>query len=105
MYFNFNFFIGVPMRITSSAIVLKICEIAAVIKTFKSIIKKKKNNHELNKKEFWISMVLIDSVTSHDEFVLINNNFIKHEEVSGLLSSSGIKPSLSKIPLVGPFLF
>ena len=33
------------------------------------------------------------------------SNFIKEQEASGLLSSLGIKSPLSKIPLVGPFLF
>ena len=31
--------------------------------------------------------------------------FIKGQEADGLLSSWGIKTSLSKIPLVGPLLF
>ena len=31
--------------------------------------------------------------------------FIKEQEASGLLSSLGIKTSLSQIPLVGPFYF
>ena len=34
-----------------------------------------------------------------------NSTFIKEQEPSGLLSSSGIKTPLSKIPLVGPLLF
>ena len=34
-----------------------------------------------------------------------NSNFIKEQEASGLLSSLGIKTSLSKIPLVGSLLF
>ena len=33
------------------------------------------------------------------------SEFIKEEEASRLLSSLGIKTSLSKIPLVGPLLF
>ena len=33
------------------------------------------------------------------------SKFIKQQETSGLLSSLGIKIPLSKIPLVGPFLF
>ena len=33
------------------------------------------------------------------------SRFIKEQEASGLLSSSGIKKSLSKISLVGPLLF
>ena len=32
------------------------------------------------------------------------SKFIKLQEASGLLSNSGIKTSLSKIPLVGPLL-
>ena len=35
---------GVPIGITSSAIGLKICAITAVIKKYKSIVKKKKSN-------------------------------------------------------------
>ena len=33
------------------------------------------------------------------------STFIKEQEASGLLSSSGIKTPLSKTPLVGPLLF
>ena len=33
---------GIPVGITSSAVGLKICAIAAIIKKYKSIIKKKK---------------------------------------------------------------
>ena len=55
-------------------------------KKYKSIIKKKKKVHDkivllakskLNSVEILISKVLIDSVISHDEFVLINN--VKNE--------------------------
>ena len=31
--------------------------------------------------------------------------FLKQQEVSGLLSSLGIKARLNKIPLIGPLLF
>ena len=72
--------IGIPIGITSSAIRLKICAITAGIKKYKSIIKKKKQKHgklllvvksNLNSKAL-ISNALIDSVISHDEFVLMN---------------------------------
>ena len=72
----------IPTGITSSAIGLKICAITAGIKKYKSIIKKKKKKHDkivllakskLNSIEVLISKALIDSVISHDEFVLINN--------------------------------
>ena len=66
----------------SSTIGLKICAMTAGIKKCKSIIKKKKKKHdtmellaksEFNSSEVLISNALIDSVISHDEFVLINN--------------------------------
>ena len=69
-------------QITNSVIGLKIYEIAEGIKNYKLIIKKKKKKHDqivllaklkLNKIEVSISKTLIDSVISHDEFVLINN--------------------------------
>ena len=38
--------LGTPIWITSSAIGLKICAITAVVKKYKSIIKKKKGKHD-----------------------------------------------------------
>ena len=60
---------------------LKICAITAGTKKDESIIKKKKKRDKivllakskLNSVEALISRALIDSVISHDEFVLINN--------------------------------
>ena len=78
---DFASLIGIPIKIRSSAIGLKICAIAAGIKTFKSIIKKKKRKHDeivflakskSNEIDVLISKALIDSSISHDEFVLIN---------------------------------
>ena len=63
----------------SSAIGLKTCAIAAGIKEYKSTITKKKKKHDktvllvkskFNKIEVLISKTLIDSVISHDEFVV-----------------------------------
>ena len=74
--------IGVPIGIMSYAIGLKICAIASGIKKYEPIIKKKKKKHDkivllakskLNSIEVLISMILINSTISHDEFVLINN--------------------------------
>ena len=71
----------------SSAVGLKICAITAEIKKYKSIIKKKKNNHDklvllgkskLSTIEVLISKSLIDSYISHDEFVLLNNVLREH---------------------------
>ena len=73
--------IGIPIGIMSPAIGLKICAIAAGIKRYKSIIKKKKKKHDkiallakskLNSIEVLVSKAIVDSVISHDEFVLIN---------------------------------
>ena len=74
--------LGIPIGITSSAIGLKICVIAAGIKSYKPISKKKKKKYDeiaflarskLNKIEVLISKPLIGSSNSNDEFVLINN--------------------------------
>ena len=71
---------GIPIGITSSAIA--ITAITVAINQYKSIIKKKKKKHDkivllakskLNSTEILIYKGLIDSVISHDEFVLINN--------------------------------
>ena len=42
----FSSLIGIPIGITSSAVGLKNCAIAAGIKKYKSIIKKKKKKHD-----------------------------------------------------------
>ena len=61
---------------------LKICAIAAGIKNYKSIIKKKKMKHDkivllakskLDSIEVLISKTLINPNISHDEFLSINN--------------------------------
>ena len=75
--------IGISIGIMSAAIELQICAIPAGIKKYKSIIiKKKKNKHDkivllakskLNSIEALICKALINSVISHEEFVLINN--------------------------------
>ena len=84
MYFNLCFasLVGIPIGITSCAIGLKICTIAAGIKKYKSIIMRKKKKHDKivllakstsNHTEVFISKSLIDLNISHDEFVLMNN--------------------------------
>ena len=82
--------IGIPIGITSSAIVLKIGAITAGIKKYKSIMKKKKKKHDktvllakskLNRIEVLISKALIDSNISHDEFVLINNVLKEYDKI------------------------
>ena len=72
---------GIPIRIKSWAIELKICAISAGIKKFKSIIRKKIKKHDktvllgnskLSSTKVLISKALIDSNISH-QFILINN--------------------------------
>ena len=82
--------IGIPIRITSSPVGLKICAITAGIKKYKSIIKKKKKKHDkivslarsiLIRIEVLISKSLIDSNVSHDEFVSIKNVLKEYGEM------------------------
>ena len=84
----FSSLVGIPIGITSSAIGLKICAITAGIKKYKSIIKKKKKNHDkilllpkskLNSIEVVVSKSLIDSVISHND--LINDVIREYNEI------------------------
>ena len=77
-YFCFGSLVDIPIGITSSAIGLRNCTITALIKKYKSIIKKKKRKHDkivllekskLSRIEVLIFKVLVDSVIGHDEFV------------------------------------
>ena len=61
---------------------INICEITEAIQEYKSISKKKNQKYyeialfakfEINSKEALISKALINSVISHDYFVLMNN--------------------------------
>ena len=79
---DFTSLIGNPIAITSSVIGLKICQINAGIKNYKSIFNKKKKKDDkillvakckLNTLGVLISKTSINSFVSHDEFVLINN--------------------------------
>ena len=74
----------------ASLIRLKLCEITAGIKKYKSIIKKKKKKHDkivllakskLNSIEVLISKALIDSSITHDEFILTNNMLKEYDEM------------------------
>ena len=89
--------VGIPIGIASSTIGLKICVITAGIKKYKSIIKKKKKKHDkivllakskLNSIEVLISKALINSVISHDEFVLINNALKEYNKMKEEIKNS-----------------
>ena len=82
--------VGIPLGIVTSTIGLKICAVPARIKKYKSIIKKKKKKNDkivlltkskLNNIEVLISKALINSVISHDEFVLISNVWKEHNDM------------------------
>ena len=84
--------LGIPIGITSSVIGLKICAIAAGIKKYKSVIKKKKKNSDkiillakskLNSIEVLISKASINSVINHDELVLINTVLKEYDKMKG----------------------
>ena len=93
--------IAVSIGIKSSAIELKICAIAAGIKKYKSIIKKKKNKYDeivllakskLNSIEVLISKASINSVIGHDEFFLINSALKEYHEMK-----KGIKNRFNQV--------
>ena len=80
----------VPVAITTSAVGLKICAIAAGIKKYKSVIKKKKKMHheivllrktKLDTIKVLVSKSLIDPCISHDEFVSVNNVLREYKEM------------------------
>ena len=86
----FHFWFCLFSWITSSTIGLQLSPIVAGIKTFKSIIKKKKEKHnkrvllaksKLNVIKVLISKTLADSVISYDEFVLINSILKEYNEI------------------------
>ena len=85
----FSSLVGIPIGIMSSAIGLKIFAITAAIKKYNSIKKKKKKHDKivllakskLNSIEVLNSKALIDSVISHDEFVLIHNVLKEYSEM------------------------
>ena len=73
----------VPVDMTTSAVIIKICAITTGIKKHKSIIKKKKKKKhdkisslektKLNTIEVFISKALIDSYISDNKFFSVNN--------------------------------
>ena len=78
-----------PVRMASSVVGLKICAIAARIKKYMSIIKKKKKHDQmaflgktkLDTIEVLISKSLVNSYISHNEFALVNNALKEYNEM------------------------
>ena len=103
--------VGIPTRIASSTIWLKVCKISAGIKKYKSTIMKKRKKHDkivlltkskLNSVEVLISKALIDSNISHDEFVLINvlKEFHMNKEIKNSNNKEKFKPYIKQYCLV-----
>ena len=86
----FSSLVGIPVGISSSAVEFKICVITEGIKNYKSLIKKKKKQHnkivllaksKLNSIKVVISKALTVSNNTHDDFVLINNAFKEYDQM------------------------
>ena len=87
----------VPVGMTTSAVITKICPITTGIKKYKSIINKKKKKHDkiaslgktkLNTIEVLISKALIDSYISHDKFISVNNVLREYNEMKEEIKKS-----------------
>ena len=83
----FASFFDIPIGMISSAIGLKICTITVGVKKNRSIIKKKKKNHnkivflaKTSLNSILISKVFTGSYNSHDESVLVNNVLKEYDE-------------------------
>ena len=94
--YSFASLVGIPVGITSSAVRLKIWVITVAIKKYKSIIKNKEKKHnkivllaksKLNMIEVLISKSSIDSVISHDTFVLTNIVLREYNEMKEKIKS------------------
>ena len=88
-----------------SVVGINICAIIAVIRKFKSIIKKKKKKHnkkvllekdKLNTIEVLISVSLMNSQISHDEFVSVNNVLREYNEMKNKIKYSAVEYTIQK---------
>ena len=80
----------VPVEISSSAVGIHVCAITAGIKKYKSIIKKKKKEHDkivllgkakLDAIEDLVSKSLIDSFISQEDFLSVNKLLREYNEM------------------------
>ena len=69
--YGFASFVGIPVGIASSVVMIKTCIISAGVKKYESIIKKMKQKHDkivlLAKVEVSVSKTFIDPGSSYDE--------------------------------------
>ena len=81
---SFASLISSPIRVTDSIKGLKTCAMAAGIKRYKSIVKKKKNKHDktvLSAKSV-SNKALFNLNISHDEFDLTNNVLKEYDNMT-----------------------
>ena len=97
---TFTSLLGIPTGIASCAIGLEVCTINAAIEKYKSIIENKKKKHakiallaksKSNSIEVLICKALIDSVISHNEFVLIHNVLKEYNKMKEEIKKLTIK--------------
>ena len=90
---------GIPIVIASSTLGLKLWAVTVGIKTYKSIIKKKRKNHDkivflgkpkLNIIEVIISKVLIDSDISYNESVWVTNLLKEYNDMKEAIKNPKI---------------
>ena len=88
--------VAISVDITSSATGISTCATTVGVKKYKSIIKRKKKNHEkiillekdkLNTIEVLISKSLTDSYISHDELVSVKNILRKYCEIKNKIKN------------------
>ena len=95
---HFSPLIGIPIGIKSSAVGLEICTITTGIKNCKLIFKEKKKEHvktvllvKSKSNSKWISKAFINTIISHDKFVILNNVQKKYEEMKEQIKKSNNK--------------
>ena len=89
--------VGISIKISSSAVGLKISAITTEIKKYKRVINKKNNKHdkivllaktELNSIEVLIFRALINSYISHDEFISVNFVLKEYDDIKETIKNT-----------------
>ena len=93
-FFSFTSLVCVPIGITTSALGIKICAITASTEKHKSIMNKKKKDHDkvvllgkdkLNTIKVIIRTSFIDSFISHEQFVSVKNILREYNEITNFV--------------------
>ena len=85
---HFASLVGIVVGIISSTLELKVCALFTGIRNYKSVVKRKKQDHivllvksKLNTTEVLISKALSDSYINHDQFVLVKTMLRKYYQM------------------------